>query len=212
MEYLPPAERPDVLVLYPSWWGELPTLFSDAVLARFPVEGNVICGGYEDVVYRADWHLLNTGNDPRALPPAEAVVDELDQADVLSERRHSYTFVHGDNGWTEMKVLADPTDPTKDMLDGGRRYERGRSEQFVLRKLTAGKPAHFVIRSAPEASAALRIVVGGVEISREELEARDAWVERVVPVPAERVSEEIDVTLANDGPGDFIDYHVWVTQ
>ncbi len=123
MEYLPPSERPDVLVLYPSWWGSLPTFFSDAVLARFPVEGNVICGGYEDVVYRADWHLLNTGNDPREAPQGEAVKDEVDQADVLSEKRHAYTFVHGDNGWSELKVLADPADATKDLLDGGRRYE-----------------------------------------------------------------------------------------
>ncbi len=40
MEYMPPADRPDVFVIYPSWWGTLPTFFADAVLARFPVEGN----------------------------------------------------------------------------------------------------------------------------------------------------------------------------
>jgi len=26
------------------------------------------------------------------------------------------------------------------------------------------------------------------------------------------VRGSIDVTFANDGPGDFLDYHVWVTQ
>ncbi len=34
----------------------------------------------------------------------------------------------------------------------------------------------------------------------------------MVAVPEDKVGEEIDVTLANDGPGDFVDYHVWVTQ
>ena len=163
MEYMPPPDRPDVLVLYPSWWGSLPTFFSDAVLARFPVEGNVICGGYEDVVYRADWHLLNTGNDPRSTPEGEAVKDDVDQADVLSERRHEYAFVHGDNGFTEMKVLADPIDPTRDMLDGGRRFEAGKEERFVLRKIAAKTRTHLVIRTAPEKETTVRVLVGGQE-------------------------------------------------
>ena len=213
MEYMPPEERPDVLAIYPSWWGTLPTFFSDAVLARFPVEGNVICGGYEDVVYRADWHLLNTGNDPREAPQGEAIKDEVDPADVLSERRHAYTFAHGNNGWTEMKVLSDPADAQKDLLDGGRRFEAGKTERFVLRKLTAREAAHLVIRSAPESATTVRVLVGGAEIARVPLEASEGWVERVVTVPVENVDDEqIDVTLANDGPGDFIDYHVWVTQ
>jgi hypothetical protein len=212
MEYMPPADRPDALVIYPSWWGTLPTYFSDAVLARFPVEGNVICGGYEDVVYRADWHLLNTGNDPRALPQGEAIKDELDPADVLSEKRHGYTFVHGNSGWTELKVLADPADHAKDMLDGGRRFEPGRSERFVLRKLTASEKAHLVIRTAPEKSTAVRVLVGGAEVAQVPLAASEGWVERAVAVPAEKVGEEIDVSIVNDGPGDFIDYHVWVSQ
>jgi hypothetical protein len=213
MEYMPPAERPDVLVIYPSWWGTLPTFFSDAVLDRFPVEGNVICGGYEDVLYRADWHLLNTGNDPRAIPQGEAVKDEVDPADVLSEKRHGYSFLHGNSGWTEMKVLADPADHAKDLLDGGRRFEPGRVESFVLHKLNANEPAHLVIRSAPEKQTAVRVIVGGGEIARVALAATEGWVEQVIPVPAGKVgSEALDVAILNDGPGDFIDYHVWVTQ
>ncbi len=140
MEYMPPADRPDVLAIYPSWWGTLPTFFSDAVLARFPVEGNVICGGYEDVLYRADWHLLNTGNDPREIPPGEAVVDEVDrQADVLSESRHGYTFTHGDNGWTEMKVLATirPTRRKICSMLAVAASSRGRRSGFLFRKATA---------------------------------------------------------------------------
>jgi hypothetical protein len=212
MEYVPPEERPDVLVIYPSWWGTLPTFFSDAVLARFPVEGNVICGGYEDVVYRADWHLLNTGNDPRDAPQGEAVKDEVDVADVLSEKRHGYSFEHGNNGWTEMKVLGDPSEPTKDLLDGGRRYEEGHDESFVLRRLEAHEPAHLVIRTAPESDATVRVLVGGKEITRLVLAETDDWAEEVVAVPAEDVGASLDVTIANDGPGDFVDYHVWVTQ
>ena len=212
MEYVPPQERPDVLAIYPSWWGTLPTFFASDVLARFPVEGNVICGGYEDVIYRADWHLLNTGNEPREAPQGEAVRDAVDVADVLSERRHSYVFPHPAGGWTEMKILADPADPTKDLLDGGRRYERGHDERFVLRKLEAKEPAHLVLRTAPEKATTVRVTVDGAEIARLALAQSDAWVERVVEIPAPKVDDAIDVTLVNDGPGDFIDYHAWATQ
>ncbi len=212
MEYVPPKDRPQVMAIYPSWWGILPTWFSSGVLARFPVEGNVICGGYEDVVYRADWHLLGTGNDPREAPQGEAVRDELDAADVLSEKRHAYVSAQPAGGYTELKILADPADAKLDMLDGGRRMEQGMRERFVLGKLEAMRVAHLVVRSAPEKRTVVRVEVGGAEIARVSFEASEAWVEKVVEVPAARVKESIDVTLTNDGPGDFLDYHVWVTQ
>ena len=212
MEYVPPNERPDVMAIYPSWWGILPTWFSSGVLARIPVEGNVICGGYEDVVYRADWHLLGTGNDPRLAPQGEAVRDELDAADILSEKRHAYVSAQPEGGYTELKVLADPADPTLDMLDGGRRMMGGQRERFVLRKLDPNRAAHLVVRSAPERESSVRVVIDGAEIARVPFEASEAWVERVVAIPALSVKESIEVTLLNDGPGDFLDYHVWITQ
>jgi hypothetical protein len=111
-----------------------------------------------------------------------------------------------------MKVLADPTDATKDMLDGGRRFEQGKGERFVLRKLTERESTHLVIRTAPEKRTTVRVLVGGTEVAQMPLEETEGWVERAVAVPFEKVGSEIDVTLVNDGPGDFIDYHVWVTQ
>ena len=213
MEYVPPDDRPDVLAIYPSWWGTLPTFFASDVLARFPVEGNVICGGYEDVIYRADWHLLGTGNEPRSVPRGEAIKDELDAADVLSERRHGYAFSHPNSGWTEMKVLADPADATKDLLDSGRRFELGKTERFLLRKLEPHKAAHLLLRTAPESTTAVRVTIDGAELARLRLPAADSWVEQVILVPASAVDDDtLEITFANEGPGDFVDYHVWITQ
>ncbi len=142
--------------------------------------------------------------------------DEVDQADILSERRHGYSFVHGNNGWTELKVLADPSDASRDLLDGGRRFEQGRDERFTLRKLTPRQAAHLVIRSAPESRATVRVLVGGVELGRVPLEATEGVGRaRRRGAASDKIRADgtpIDVTLANDGPGDFIDYHVWVTQ
>jgi hypothetical protein len=201
MEYVPPSERPDVMAIYPGWWGVLPTWFTSGVLRRIPVEGNVICGGYEDVVYRADWHLLGTGKEPRESPQGEAIKDEMDAADILSERRHAYVSAQPAGGYTELKVLADPTNDTIDMLDGGRRMENGQSERFTLRRLTA-----------QEGKASVRVLVDGVALDPLPLSASEGWVESVLTIPADRVKPEVSVTFANDGPADFIDYHVWVTQ
>src|SRR6185312_7312364 len=143
-----------------SWWGVLPTWFGRTVIDRVPAEGNVICGGYEDVVYIADWHLLSTGEEPRSAPQGEAVRDAVDVADVLSEKRHGYVFPHPDGGWTEMKILADPADATKDMLDGGRRIAAGKEERFVVR-IEPSKRAHLVVRSAPEGKAHVHARIDG---------------------------------------------------
>jgi hypothetical protein len=213
MEYVPPGERPDVMAIYPSWWGVLPTWFSKMVLDRVPAEGNVICGGYEDVVYLSDWSLLGTGNDPRTVPAGEAVRDEIDIADVLSEKRHAYVFPHPAGGWTEMKVLADPREGQGDVLDGGRRIAAGREERFIVGGKTApAKETHLVVRSAPESATHVRVLVGDREIAAMDFVATEGWVERVVVLPADAVTTETPVRFVNDGPNDFIDYHVWATQ
>ena len=212
MEYLPPDERPDVMAIYPTWWGVLPTWFSSEVLARFPVEGNVICGGYEKVVYRADWHLLGTGNDPRAVPTSEAVRDEVDVADLLSEQRHAYVFPHPAGGWTDMKILPDPGDARLDLFDGGRRIAAGRAESFSVKNLDGTRGAHLVVRSAPDGRARVHVRIAGQEVATTDFEPTDGWVERVIAIPPEQMSRAMPIELANDGPDDFIDYHVWITQ
>jgi len=212
IERMPAKERPDVLAIFPTWWGVLPTWFSSGVLARFPVEGNVICGGAEDVVYRADWHLLGTGEAPREIPEGESVRDSVDIADLVSEKEHAYFFPQPAGGWTDMKILPDPSDEKSDLFDGGRRIAPGKNERFTLRNLGEGKPAHLLIRSAPETASNLFVRIGGTPAVQLSFEKGAAWVEAVVALPGDRIHGAIDVELWNQGPGDFVDYHVWVTQ
>jgi hypothetical protein len=213
LEHVPPSDRPDVLAIFPSWWGVLPTWFSSGVLARFPIDGNVICGDFESVVYEADWHLLGSGASLRAMPAGDTrVVDSLDVADLMSEEEHGYSFPRPAGGWTDMKILADPSDPARDMFDGGRRIGAGRSERFVLRGLSPQVPMHLVLRSAPDQSARARVRVRGVDAGSVSFEPREGWVEEAVTLPAELVGGEMEVEITNDGPGEFVDYHAWATQ
>ncbi len=209
IERMPKDERPDVLAIFPTWWGVLPVWFSKEVMARFPVEGNVICGGYEDVIYKADWSRLGTGESPRA-PKGGRVVDALDVADLVSERNHHYVMPTPAGGWTDMKILPDPANARDDLFDAGRRFGPGLSERFTLHTAFPNLRAWLVIRTAPEKSARVHVKINGEETAILDLAPRDGWDERVIelgPPP-----DVLDMELFSDGPGDLVDYHVWLVQ
>jgi hypothetical protein len=213
LEHVAPQDRPDMLAIFPTWWGVLPTWFSTEVIERFPVEGNVICGGYEHVVYRADWHLLGSGTKLRFFPEGDRrVVDAFDAGDLLSEDEHGYVFPRPHTGWAEMRILADPVDPRADLFDGGRSIQKGQAERFRMRGLTPGARAHLVMRVAPEAAMRVIVRVDGVATAVLPLARGDGWMEPAVEIPGDRVRGDVDIELFDEGPGDFTLYHAWITQ
>lgn len=213
IEHIPSRDRPDVLAIFPTWWGVLPTWFSSQVMRRFPVEGNVICGGYEHVAYQADWHLLNTGNDLRRSPKGDSgVVDEIDIADLISEKKHSYDFSRPANGWTDMRILADDAGVREAIFDGGRRIGKGHSERFTILGAAPTKGGHLVVRTAPEGKSLVEVRVDGAPLAKDLFEHYDGWVEHEIELPKERIRNGMVVEFINEGPDDFVDYHVWVTQ
>jgi hypothetical protein len=111
-----------------------------------------------------------------------------------------------------MKILPDPTDPAADIFDGGRRIGKGHYERFHIQGLARGRDAHLVVRSAPDGIARVRVRVGGEELGRIDYERTEGWVAQVATIPAPSVDAELEVEFTNDGPDDFVDYHVWVTQ
>jgi hypothetical protein len=213
IERIPEWDRPDVLAIFPTWWGVLPTWFTRDELRRFPVEGNVICGGYEQNVYEADWHLLGTGERLRTLPPGDARVRQaIDVADLVSEQQNGYAFDTPSNGWTDMRILPAPDDQAQDLFDGGRRIAVGRAERFVMKGVALHAPAHLVVRSAPESATHVRVRVGGADVAGIDLARTGGWVEAPALLPDDRVASGAVVELVNDGPGDFVDFHLWITQ
>jgi hypothetical protein len=217
IERIPPADRPDVLAIFPTWWGVLPIWFGGDVLRRFPVEGNVICGGYEHIVYRANWQLLNTGDQIRWEPPNDGSNEHVrigvDVADLVSEKENGYRFDQPSNGWTEMRILPDPADPRRDLFDSGRRIAVGKRESFDVRDLRVGKRFHLVVRTAQEGDTRVRVRLDGNDVGTLTLKRTNEWEETALLVPSDRVtSEKMRVELTNEGPGDFLDYHAWITQ
>ena len=134
MEHLHRDELPDLLAIYPSWWGILPTWFGGEVVARTPAMGNVICGGYEDVVYLADWHLLGTGEAARSVPAGLEVKDSVDIADLISETEHGYAFAAPDSGFTRAEDPPRPGRAREGHARWGPRDEAGRRGVDALRR------------------------------------------------------------------------------
>lgn len=213
VERIPDKERPDVLAIFPTWFGQLPLWFSSEVLKRFPVEGNVICGGYEAIVYRADWHVLGTGSQLRFMPKGTRKLRaEVDVGDLVSEQRNEYTFSRPANGWTEMRILPDPTDTRIDMFDAGRRIAVGSRESFVVHSLSTNTSYHLVVRTAPEGKTRVRVFVNGRPNGALELERTAGWIEPSIAIDPSNIGTDSRIELVNDGPGDFVDFHAWLTQ
>jgi len=205
VERLPASERPDYLAIYPTWWPALPRWFGDEVFS-VPVRGNVICGGAEKVVYRANWSLLGTGARPRSQRPGEVLLDEVDVADLVSEKAHEYRFPRPQGGWTEMRVLPDPEVAERDLWDAGRRTPVGRAETFRLR-VRGQKPLRLVFRSVVDQPSRLDVTVGSLRRTLE-LSPSQGWTEPSIEIAPDEVTPELEVTVTPRS-GEWVNYHVW---
>ncbi len=203
LERVPPRDRPDTMAIFPTWWPALPGWFGQTV-ASVPVPGNVISGGAEKLVLRADWHLLDTGASPVGLVDQERVVDEVDVCDLVSERAHGYRFPQPQGGFTEMRVLPDPRDADADLWDAGRRIPNGREERFVVG--VKGAQPRLALRTVLDRDGALDVSVGGA-LHRIVLSRRDGWVELSVPLDGAAGATAITIVPR---AGEWVSYHAWV--
>lgn len=206
IERIPTTDRPDVMAIYPSWWSDLPVYFGRYVTS-VPVFGNVICGGSEKVIYQADWSPLDQLGAPRSINLDERVVDGLDVADLLSEQAHDYRVTGDRPGFVRFRVLADPSDPMRDLFDAGRIVPAGTVEQATL--LAPPGPARLLIRIARPDAAALELAVDGAPLGRIALPAATSgWQEVSTPLPDDLAGS---FTLGiRPVDGESVHYHLWV--
>lgn len=206
MERVPPKDRPQVMALYPTWWGTLPEMFGRKMFA-VEVHGNVICGGAEKVVYAADWHLLGTGARPRSVSDRMPIYDELDFADLVNERAHRYVFPQPHAGYATMRVLPDNADGSLDLWDGGRVIPPGRTETFTLSHLPAGLPLRLVFRTTADAPFETEVAVPGFT-GTVSSEKKAGWVEVSLALPANVVTRTLPVRVTAR-KGEWVPYHLW---
>ncbi|MFT3773653.1 MAG: hypothetical protein QM820_50405 [Minicystis sp.] len=207
VERMPPGDRPDVMAIYPSWWGDLPTLFGKRIDA-VSVYGNVICGGAEKVLYKADWSPLDRSGKPRVIQPGERVVDELDVADLISEKDHRYAFPRPAMGFVDFRVLGDVLDPKRDLFDAGRVIPAGKSETARVRA-PRGR-GRLVVRTVVGREVTIEVKADGRTIGKLKATPKKGWVEPAIELPA-GLPEHFDLTLTPEG-AEWLDCHVWILE
>lgn len=208
IERMPPDQRPDVMAIYPSWWGTFPLWFGD-VLGEVPVTGNVICGGAAKVIYRPRWNLLDGSAVPLILPTGLALVDDVDVADIVSEKEHGY-HLRGAVGFVDMKLLPHLGEPARDVFDAGRVSPPGATHEFALHGLQPNRPTALLLRTAPTTRTTVHVIVGGRDYPLE-LAASQGWLESRVDLDPGQVAATIDVQVRGDG-GEFVLFHVFALQ
>jgi hypothetical protein len=208
IERIPPASRPDLMAIYPSWWGDFPLWFG-VPLDGVSVRGNVICGGLTKMLYAARWNALDIQQRPiTTLLEGERLVDSVDFADIISEKAHDYR-IEGALGFVAMKLLAaSGAGKGREVWDAGRVTFPGVKIHFKLRGFGADRGVRLLVRTAPSRAARLLVAAGGRPPVRAELKPTDSWLESVIDLPKEAVSPELPLTLTVED-GEVVVYHLW---
>ncbi len=210
IERLPPQDRPDLLALYPSWWKELPLWFGHRVF-ELDIDGNVICGAPNKVVYSAEWRGLDSDPAPSVLDPGWRLVDEVDIADLVSESAHSYQLFDRHSGYVLMKILPHPRDASHDLFDAGRILFGGQRARFRISNLARGRKVRLVVRAAPAALQNCRIRYDANEVGQFRFPAKDAWQESSLEVSPAWVQSSAEIQVISD-QGECTLFHIWALQ
>lgn len=207
IERMPDGDRPDMMAIYPTWWGDLPALFGRRILS-VPVFGNVICGGFEKVLYRADFRALDRDGGPTSLRKGERVVDDLDIADLMNEREHRYEFPRPSMGFVVFHVLPHPTIAGRDLFDAGRHIPYGKSETARVRAPKG--PGRILVRTTSEGPATIEVKADGRALGRISTSKALGWSEPSLDLP-EGLPETFELSLTRV-EGDWMSYHVWIVE
>jgi len=200
LERLDPAERPTHLAVYPQWFGAIATRFGVEV-DRVTLADNLICAGPTKVIYRADWSPLDV---PHPSPRGD-VIDEIDVADVISEREHGYEAPLPEARAT-FDVLLDAQGMRR--FDAGRTIPVRRSERFFVRNAGPGR-ARIVVR-VDDAAGPIHMKTKKVEADLALSDVRPGgWREATAEIDALTTLDEIELT-AKEAP--YRDYHVWIVR
>ncbi len=211
LQYVPTSDLPDVMALYPSWWGDFVLWFGRSV-DEFPVRGNVICGGASKVVYAPRWAPILHSGQPIQLLPTERVFDTVDIADIISEQSHDVSWDRPAQGYVSMKLLPDERDKTTDLWDAGRLLSTNMSLYFKIASRAqsrVGDGGALLIRVAPARSTKLELRAGDRLLSTIDIEASDFWQEKRVALP------DLDgATTYHLRPieGELIVYHIFAIE
>lgn len=208
LQRLGPTERPDVMALYPGWWGTF-VLWFGAPHKDFPVRGNVICGGASKVIYTPDWAPLEGAETLLHPQPGSRVVDRIDVADLVSEREHGVRLDREASGFIDMKILPHPEERKRGVWDAGRLL----TAHMGLSLTPQARASRILLRVAPAQPATVAVEWPGGGTQPIDIAPRDAWTEVSVPLPSaafrDLAAARLTVRVLR---GELIVYHLFLLE
>ncbi|MCC6215395.1 MAG: hypothetical protein IT376_11040 [Polyangiaceae bacterium] len=185
---------PTHFIVYPHWLA-LDDVLGEWLTAR-SVPGATILGGETMSAHVADWTVLGSGALPHAPPPAP-LLDEVDVADLESEREHHYVLLPA--AQADCVAIGDGAG----RVDGARRNRA--SEVFRLRLTPGGV---FVARVASDQPRELELIVAGRPLGVLQVTG-ETWDEPGLDLPADLRDGVHTVELRVAGEARFDALHYW---
>lgn len=219
--------RPDYFATYPDVFF-LPYLLPTDLFATelFRVEVSdyspISAAGPSQVVYQADWRLTGSGDlvyqaDMLHRTNGMTLLSRIDLADLSDETAHDLRWWEGvvQPGFpSEVRQLRYRTDPTQEVIDGGRLLTGGLSFHANAQP---GQPLLLVTRLHPIQAGAVRVTVNDHDLGLWRYpDLPGEWLETAFAIPAEvvdravieiRLDVEKAATAAHYGL-----YHLWLWQ
>jgi hypothetical protein len=196
-----PSSLPTHFVVYPEWMG-IPSVLGRTLMLATVTDATIL-GGQSMHATEAEWSLLGTGASPWTA--LGETLDELDVADLESERAHDFELLGAREG--EQSVREAPSPEGILLADGGRTRRKvdrfwvrltGQAQRFAIARVAAG---------SPEETTSLRMRVAGQDVGRASL-TNEAWTELSFPLPVTLRGEHVAVELVAE-EGTFESFHYW---
>ncbi len=216
LESLPHPERPTHFAVFPEWFPYLrKTSLMDRNLTQFLLRDNTISGSDLKVIYSANWGNVDSGDHLQVRADlldlwGFRIMDQVDVADMESERLHDYAAFPTWRGTLREFPLAGS--PNTYLIDGGRQPTGG--ERFTLR-CQPGLPAALVMRTEAFRPLTLHVFADGEPVGTLEIErASSVWTESVFQIMGDALTSET-VTLElrlPEGAEPYPSFHYWLLQ
>jgi hypothetical protein len=215
LENFYPGRLPDFYVIYPDWFQEfhLSGILREKIF-EVRLRKNTVCGAEEKVVYRADYSLLNSGKYFRIDHGEFDIVDEVDVADLKSEKEHRYEIKTNEYGLTPGNLLERKLYGSGDnaitLVDGGR-FTNGYEEMYV--KVNQGKPVKIVMRTLVSKEVTLETSINDKRLGVWRIPPSENWQEPELSVPTEFIDSntfKLKIRALNDC--DYTSFHYWFLQ
>ncbi|GAB4315218.1 MAG: hypothetical protein Kow0059_07200 [Candidatus Sumerlaeia bacterium] len=226
LENFPPGQLPDFIITYSYLWGE--PHFLGRRVYQTELTANSVTSGKALEVWKPDWRILNSGGSPLSLEALRGgwkIVDNLDVADLDSERAHAYIWRQDAE-----RLPPDAWPPRANLFfigeypAGIRVADAGRAvsgfERFRM-KARPGVPSRLLLRTDAAESKTLRIRLNGSDAGRwvipQASSAAPAWREEWFDLPADSVKQsplEIEVLFEWDHSWEQYhrSFHYWLLQ